>query len=97
MQSEGAELLRLACCLGIEHGLEIVAPVHDAVMICSRLECLENDVEIMHACMAEASQVVLGGFTLRTEAHLIRHPDHYSDPRGESMWREVMSILCQNR
>ena len=28
-----AEMLRLACCLGIERGVEIVAPVHDAVMI----------------------------------------------------------------
>ena len=96
MQSEGAEMLRLACSLGIERGIEICGPVHDAVLICSPLEHLENDVETMRACMAEASRVVLGGFTLRTDARLIRHPDHYSDPRGESMWREVMTILCQN-
>ena len=94
-QSEAAEMLRLCCSLGIERGIEICGPVHDAVLICSPLERLEHDVERMRACMAEASRIVLGGFTLRTDAHLIRYPEHYSDPRGESMWREVMTILCQ--
>ena len=40
MQGNGAELLRLACCLGTERGVEIVAPVHDAVLICARLDRL---------------------------------------------------------
>ncbi len=95
MQANGGEMLRLACCLGIENGIEICAPVHDAVLICAPLRRLKNDVKAMRACMAQASRTVLSGFTLRTDARLIRHPDHYSDPRGEPMWREVMSILCQ--
>ena len=33
MQANGAEMLRLACCLGIERGMKICAPVHDAVLI----------------------------------------------------------------
>jgi hypothetical protein len=48
MQANGAEMLRLACCLGIENGIEICAPVHDAVLISSPLEHLENDVGRMH-------------------------------------------------
>ena len=42
MQSDGAEMLRLGCCLGIERGIEICAPVHDAVLICSPLERFET-------------------------------------------------------
>ena len=37
MQATGAEMLRLACCLGTERGIEICAPVHDAVLICALL------------------------------------------------------------
>jgi DNA polymerase-1 len=35
MQANGAEMLRLACCLGTEQGIEVGAPVHDAVLICA--------------------------------------------------------------
>jgi hypothetical protein len=45
----------------------------------------------MRRYMAEASRVVLDGFELRTEARLVRHPAHYSDPRGEDMWRIINS------
>jgi hypothetical protein len=33
MQANGAEMLRLACIGGIEAGIKIGAPVHDAVVI----------------------------------------------------------------
>jgi DNA polymerase I - 3''-5'' exonuclease and polymerase domains len=93
MQANGAEMLRLACCLGIERGIEVCAPVHDAVLICAPLDRLGADVERMRAAMAEASRVVLDGFEVRTEAKLVRFPDHYSDPRGERMWHEILSLL----
>ena len=93
MQANGAEMLRLACCLGIERGIEVCAPIHDAVLICAPLDRLETDVERMRLCMREASQIVLNGFEIRTEAKLVRHPDHYSDPRGERMWQEILSLL----
>src|SRR5215210_5707630 len=35
MQANGAEMLRLACSLAIERGIEVCAPVHDAVLICA--------------------------------------------------------------
>jgi DNA polymerase-1 len=93
MQANGAEMLRLACCLATERGIEVVAPVHDAVLICSPLDRLESDVAATQAAMAEASRIVLAGFELRSEAKLVRYPDRYSDPRGEMMWATVMQIL----
>ena len=33
MQANGAEMLRIACCLTTERGIEVCAPVHDAVLI----------------------------------------------------------------
>ena len=42
MQANGAEMLRLACCLATERGIEVCAPVHDAVLICAPLERLDD-------------------------------------------------------
>jgi DNA polymerase-1 len=94
MQSNGSEMLRLACCLATEAGIEVCAPVHDAVLIAAPLERLDHDVERMRYFMAQASRVVLGGFELRTEAKLLRHPDRYSDPRGKVMWDRVMQLIA---
>jgi DNA polymerase-1 len=82
MQANGAEMLRVACCLGTERGIEVCAPVHDAVLICAPLDRLDSDVATMRACMADASRIVLDGFELGTDAHVVKCPDRYMDPRG---------------
>jgi len=73
--------------------VKICAPVHDAVMILCPLEAIDQDVRLMQQCMEDASATVLNGFQLRTEAKIVQHPDHYSDPRGEMMFAKVMSLL----
>src|SRR6185312_6775647 len=59
MQANGAEMLRLACCLATERGIEVCAPIHDAVLISAPLERLEADITGMRAAMEEASSIVL--------------------------------------
>jgi DNA polymerase I len=93
MQANGAEMLRLACCLGTENGIRICAPVHDAVLIAAPLNELDADVARMRGYMEEASRIVLAGFKLETEAKTVRHPDHYSDQRGEKMFEKILSLL----
>jgi DNA polymerase I-like protein with 3'-5' exonuclease and polymerase domains len=44
MQANGAEMLRIACCLATERGIEVCAPVHDAILICASLNRLEAEV-----------------------------------------------------
>jgi len=97
MQANGAEMLRLACCLATERTIEVCAPVHDAVLICAPLDCLEHDVAQMRACMASASRAVLAGFELRTDAVIIRHPDRYQDPRGTVMWDRVNRLITKQQ
>jgi hypothetical protein len=74
MQANGAEMLRLACCLGTERGIEVCAPVHDAVLICAPLDRLEADVARTQEAMREASRIVLDGFELGTDARIVRYP-----------------------
>jgi hypothetical protein len=93
MQSHGSEMLRIACCLGTERGVEICAPIHDAVLICAPVDRLEEDVSTMRAAMAEASRHVLAGFELTTDANVIRWPERYSDPRGRQMWQRVSDLV----
>jgi DNA polymerase I-like protein with 3'-5' exonuclease and polymerase domains len=93
MQANGAEMLRLACCFATEQGIEVCAPIHDAVLICAPLDQLDHDIERMRACMAKASRVVLNGFELRTDVHRVDYPDRYSDPRGVLMWNRMMDLI----
>ncbi len=43
--------------------------------------------------MREASETVLPGFPLRTEAKVVKYPDRYIDPRGARMWDTVQDLL----
>lgn len=97
MQANGAEMLRLACCLATERGIEVIAPMHDAVLIEADADELQDAVDRMQAAMAEASRVVLGGLELATDAKLVYSPDRYSDPRGEAMWNTVLGLLGSSR
>jgi DNA polymerase I len=93
MQANGAEMLRLACCLATERGIEVCAPVHDAVLICAPLDRLDVDISQMQNAMCEASRIVLNGFELRTDVNIFRHPDRYVDPRGALMWKRITNLI----
>ena len=59
MQANGAEIMRLAVCLGVENGITICCPVHDAVLIMAPLDRLDSDIARMRAYMEQASELVL--------------------------------------
>jgi DNA polymerase I-like protein with 3'-5' exonuclease and polymerase domains len=95
MQSNGAEMLRLACCLATEIGVTVCAPNHDALLIEAPLKDLADAVKSTEAAMAEASEVVLEGFRLRTSVATIRYPDHYPHPRSDALWSDIDHILAE--
>ncbi len=94
MQANGAEMLRLACCLAVDQGIEVCAPIHDAILIQAPLDRLDHDVVAAEEAMAQASALVLKGFRLRSEAKLFRYLDRYSDERGKKMWDMVERLLA---
>ena len=97
MQANGAEMLRLACCIGTETGIEVCAPVHDAVLIATPFERMDHDIARMQDAMRDTSRVVLGGFELGTDADAVSYPDRYADPRGAVMWDRVMKLIHQQQ
>jgi hypothetical protein len=99
VQATGADILRISCILAARHGIRILAPVHDAVLIEAPLARIEADVVLMQEIMRRASRVVLnsdasGTHELRTDAKIIRYPDRYSDKRGEDIWAYVLKHLA---
>jgi len=93
IQANAAEIMRLAICYCIESGLKICCSVHDAALLLSRLETFDSDIERMRAFMERASEVVLGGFKLKTEFIVARYPDRFVDPRGAAFWKVVTELL----
>jgi DNA polymerase-1 len=95
MQANGAEMLRIASILMIEHGVELCAPVHDAVMIVAPIDRIEAAVTKAKAAMARASREVLVGFELGVDAKIVRYPDRYMDDRAGSseMWDRIMAYI----
>ena len=93
MQANGAEMLRLACCLATERGIKVCAPVHDAILIEAALDQLDSAVETTRKAMAEASEIVLNGFCLRSEADIVRYPGRFQNQRGAYMWSLVWDCI----
>jgi DNA polymerase-1 len=102
VQANCADLFRLAYVWGTRHGLTLIAPVHDAILLESTDDRIEADVALMQEIMRRASRVILnptaaGAIELRTDAKIIRHPGRYTDPRGEELWNTVLKLLAERR
>ena len=74
-------------------GIEVIAPVHDAVLIQAPTSDINNVVEEAQNIMRRVSGQMLGGFWLEVDTDIVSWPDRYVDPRGKRMWAELMGIL----
>lgn len=95
MQANGSEMLRLASTFCVEAGIEVCAPVHDALLIQAPLDRLKGDILTTQSLMAQASSIVLGGFTLRSDVKIIASPNRYTDKRGAKMWKIVWELIAE--
>ena len=93
MQGNGSEMLRIAVILASEMGVKILAPIHDALLVESKLEDIDETVALTQKAMADASATILDGFRLRTDVEIVRYPDRYTDERGAEMWSYIMDQL----
>ena len=96
MQAHGAEMMRVACILAVERGINLCAPIHDALLIEGPSDQIDAEVAKLKECMSQASEEVLGrGKVCRVDADIIRYPDRYMDEHGEEMWDRIMNLLTQ--
>jgi DNA polymerase I len=94
VQANSAEVFRLACCMVTEQGINLCAPLHDAILIESDESCIDDAVAAAQTAMADASDIVLDGFRLNSKPKIVRYPDRYMDEdRGQVMWDTVMRLV----
>ena len=95
MQANGAEMLRLACCLATEQGISVCAPVHDALLVEAAASEIGDVITATKAAMARASGVVLDGLEVPADAEVVGWPARYADPsgRGAAMWATVTELM----
>lgn len=90
MQANGAEMLRLALIMAMEAGIQICAPIHDAILIESDIETIDKDILRMQEIMRRAGSIVLDGFNIRSDVDRVIYPERYMDDGGSTMWNLVM-------
>jgi DNA polymerase I-like protein with 3'-5' exonuclease and polymerase domains len=71
MQGNGAEMMRIACCLATEAGIGLCCPVHDALLVEADEDEIDAVVTRTQDLMRQASEVVLNGFSLRTDSKTV--------------------------
>lgn len=94
MQATGAEMLRVACCLITEAGIDLCAPVHDAVLVEGDAETIDETIAAVRRLMGQASTIVLDGHEVPTEVEVVMPGSRYSDERGAVMWERVTELLA---
>ena len=60
----------------------------------AEFEDIDRTKAEVSAMMAKASQIVLGGFTIKVGVETTLYPNHLTDKRGTKMWAAVMGQLA---
>jgi hypothetical protein len=94
-QSAGAEILHALCVLAERRDIEIVGPIHDAVLVEGPLKEAEELSRALDQAMGDASAIVLRGYRLPTDHQIIKPGEHYVDDRGAAMWKVVTRLLTK--
>jgi DNA polymerase I-like protein with 3'-5' exonuclease and polymerase domains len=96
IQTAGGEILRQACCMVVEAGIKLCAPIHDAILV----ECPVGEVEEVtrrvRQLMIEAARLVLNDgrplqvsdlvCDIRVDATVYAHPAHVNEGRDSAVW-----------
>jgi hypothetical protein len=95
MQATSAEMLRVACILIHEQGVQLCAPVHDAILIEAPDDQIGEHARIAQDCMNLASEIVLNGFRITGDIRILRYPERFLDDESRPFWDHVMALIEQ--
>ena len=96
MQGNCAEIMRLTACYATERGIDLGSTVHDAFFYTAPADSWEDVDAEMKRCMGMACEDVIGeGFTLKSDRHIVHHPESYRDEDGHAMWNKIETALAQ--
>jgi hypothetical protein len=81
--------------LAPSRGIEIVAPVHDAIMAEGALGDTKDLSRALDKLMGDAAEAVLRGYRLPTDQQIILPGEIYKDKRGAEMWAVVTRLMAK--
>ena len=90
MQANGAEMLRLACILGVEAGIESVRRFTMPSSLKRRVTPSPNRSTSSKSSWPRRARLCLPAFSFG-RSEVIPSPERYMDPRGAVMWERVES------
>jgi hypothetical protein len=95
-QANGAEMLRRAVIQLADAGIQVVMPVHDAVLV----ECEAGDVTSTAATVEQimgdvSEELLLGRLRLRTSAEIYGPGERVIEAGGREMWTRIMEEAGQ--
>jgi hypothetical protein len=94
VQGAAADITRTAGCLISEAGIDLLASVHDAVLIEADEERIDAAAETAERLMIDAGRQVLGqAFTLRVNRKSVWFPDRLLDEKDRGKWNWLMGRL----
>lgn len=104
LQSTGSDMLRVAVLLLEQAGIQVIATIHDAVLVMCETRQAAMVVEKVVSIMEEASRITLWDrLTVRVdrpkvdlehdEVTWVDHPFHFQDKKGVKTWRKLAALL----
>jgi DNA polymerase-1 len=93
VQATGSDVLRAAVLLLEEAGIRTLCTVHDAILLEAPAGEIDAAVHLAEERMGRASELILGGHRLRTDATVIGDGERFMDGRGVATWERVMQII----
>jgi DNA polymerase I len=95
IQATAAEILHVACIMAEERGLEVVAPVHDAIMIEADASHADDATAALDKVMRDAAAVVLRGYELPSDKQVVHAGQSFFDKNGASMWETISRLVAK--
>ncbi len=94
LQTHGSEMIRLACTLALERGLMVNLPVHDALLVETDIDTVDEAAQTCIDVVEDASEMILGNFRLRVNVDRIcRYPEPYNPGTGEQFWQKILEKI----
>jgi DNA polymerase I len=95
IQATGAEMLRAAVVKLVRAGLTLCATAHDAILLLAPLPQLHTAIATAREIMERTSLSFTRGLLVRTDVKVLLPGQRLIEPRGERMWKEVMTLLAE--
>lgn len=95
MQGNGSEMMRHASWLVYKKGIKLCATIHDALLIEAPAGEIDEAIRVTQECMREASELILPGFPLKSEAERFIYPERFVDDDGLELWNKLQQLLAK--